>query len=78
MPKSENKKLGMELAGFDPLEFFTAEQVAKMRSMQTKGATCSHKKAKFGKLLDEYQPANMSKIEIFNDRNKVDYEEFDL
>jgi len=35
MQKSENK-LGMELAGFDPLDHFSSEQVEKMRSMKLK------------------------------------------
>jgi hypothetical protein len=33
MLKLENSKLGMELVGFEPLEFFSPEQVKLMRSM---------------------------------------------
>ena len=47
-----DRKLGMELAGFNPLDFFSLEQVEKMRSMKPKGVTKKHRKSKFGKLLD--------------------------
>ena len=34
MQKLESRKLGMEIAGFNPLDTFTPEQVEKMRSME--------------------------------------------
>ena len=34
MQKSESRVLGMELAGFNPLDHFSPEQVKKMRNME--------------------------------------------
>lgn len=34
MPKLGNKQLGMETAGFNPLDHFPPEQVEKMRNMK--------------------------------------------
>jgi len=69
MPKLESK-LGMELAGFDPLEFFSPEQVAKMRSMEPEGYLGGQKlrRHKYGKLL-EVSDFRKSGIELFKTRN---------
>ena len=46
------RTLGMELAGFDPLKFFSPEQVEKMRSMKPEGLSSSHTKSRFGILSE--------------------------
>ena len=80
MQKSENK-LGMEIAGFNPLEFFSPEQVEKMRSMKadsSKGLR-RHRKSRFGKLLDCLDARKFSNPLIeFKERNKINYENLDI
>ena len=69
MPKLESK-LGMELAGFDPLDYFTPEQVSKMRNMEPKGYLGGQKlrRHKCGRLL-EVSDFRKSGIVLFKERN---------
>ena len=63
------RKLGMELAGFEPLNTFNPEQVKKMRKFNTVIHSKARQKSKFGKLLDCLD-ARICEDKIWNDRNK--------
>jgi hypothetical protein len=48
------RTLGMELVGFDPLEFFSPEQIELIRSMKVNATdgVGRHRKSRFGTLID--------------------------
>jgi hypothetical protein len=56
------RKLGMELAGFDPSDIFTDAQIEKMRSMKPEMIS-QYQKSKFGIVAER---SDFS-ISVFND-----------
>lgn len=65
--KMIDRVLGMELAGFDPLEFFTSDQVELMRSMKPK-IQAGYRKCKFG-ILSEMCVDTATRNEMNRRRN---------
>lgn len=48
----------MELVGFNPLDFFSPEQVKLMRTIKPKGITSSHRRSKFGRFIETMMNSN--------------------
>ena len=63
------RKLGMELAGFDPLNTFSEEQIELMRSIEPQGYTANHRRTGFGNMFDRADFRGF-RLDIFKERNQ--------